>query len=57
VLGLVPAACVATAMMFPGPNYCGDPCDEEGQMVGCIATSGPVWVRTTCTCQNGYLVC
>lgn len=39
------------------PNYCGDPCDTPGQQVGCIDTSGPVWVRTFCTCVGGYLVC
>lgn len=52
-----PAMCQAAAGMFPGPNYCGDPCDNEGATVGCIDTSGPVWVRTMCYCTGGYLVC
>ena len=52
-----PAMCQAAAGMFPGPNYCGDPCDVEGQTVGCIDTSGSVWVRTMCYCSNGTLVC
>lgn len=51
-------ACSANAARRPfQPNYCGDPCYDPGQVVGCIDTSGPHWVRTFCTCSNGYLVC
>lgn len=52
-----PLMCAAQGFTFPGPNYCGDPCSDNGAMVGCIDTSGPVWVRTICTCSNGTLVC
>ena len=52
-----PNLCLVETAMFPGPNYCGDPCTEEGQTAGCIDTSGPFWKRVICTCVNGSLVC
>lgn len=39
------------------PNYCGDPCNQQGQPVGCIDAGSSPWRRTICTCSNGYLVC
>ncbi len=51
-----PLCAVSTGLAW-GPNYCGDPCTQEGQEVGCIDTSGPYWVRTFCTCTNGTLTC
>jgi hypothetical protein len=53
----IPALCEVGTSMFPNPNYCGDPCSNEGAMVGCIDTSGGVARRTICTCSGGYLVC
>jgi hypothetical protein len=60
-LGLVLAAAAqlqaARAVPQFTPNVCGDPCTTEGQETGCIDKSGPVWVRTICTCHNGHLIC
>jgi len=56
---LAAAAQLQAARAVPqfSPNVCGDFCTTEGQETGCIDKSGPVWVRTTCTCHNGHLTC
>jgi hypothetical protein len=46
----------AKAIVFT-PTLCGDPCTVEGDQTGCVDRSGPVWVRTICTCHNGRLIC
>lgn len=52
-----PLFCEASVDLAWSPNYCGDPCSQQGQEVGCIDTSGPVWRRTFCICINGTLTC
>jgi hypothetical protein len=56
VLGAAAQLQTAKAIVFT-PNLCGDYCYTEGEEVPCQDRSGSVWVRTTCTCINGRLVC
>ena len=39
------------------PVLCGDYCYTEGDESSCQDRSGPVWVRTMCTCINGHWTC
>lgn len=57
VLGAAAQLQTARALPVFTPNVCGDYCTTEGQETGCVDRSGPVWVRTICTCHNGHLTC
>lgn len=48
-LVFVLAAAGQTALAFPIPNYCGDPCSPEGDRAGCRCNG----FRDICTCING----